>query len=142
MTPLDAGRPGHSRRAPKWILIGAAAALVVMVAAVALFVLLGGGERTVRLEVSADGTEVARIGYATRERSFGLRPQTDGTELPWSTELEVPEGPGGVSLSVMNARPGSGTVSCKLLHGDEVVSEVTTPLVADCAARSEDLFGD
>lgn len=117
-------------------------ALVATVAAVALFVLLGGGERTVRLEVRAEGTEVLRIGYATREESFGLRPQTDGTELPWSTELDVPEGPGGVSLSVVNARPGRGTVSCRMLHGDKVVSEATTQLIADCTARSEDLFGE
>jgi hypothetical protein len=115
--------------------------IVVVAAAVLVVALRGGdGERTARFEVSAEGTEVMRVTYGSRDETRGLRHDRDTIELPWSAELQVPEGPGGVVVSAINARPGVGTVTCRLLVGGKVVVERTNPDLVDCTARTEDLF--
>lgn len=147
MTSIDVEQPAAGRprgSVTKWILVGGAAALAVAaVVAVALIVLpLGGDERTIRFEVSAEGAEIARIGYGTNGTLHVLRPQKDGTDLPWSIELEVPEGSSGVLLSVRTVPRSAGTVSCRLLRGDRVVIEATDPARVTCGARIEELFGE
>ena len=118
-----------------------AAVIVVAVAAVLIFVLRGGaGERTARFEVTAEGTEVLRLTYASPDESHMLRSDRDTITLPWSAELEIPEGPGGLLVSAVNDQPGTGTVTCRLLVGGKVVSESTNTLIVDCTARTEDLF--
>ncbi len=129
------------RRPLRWAIAAGAALIVVAAAAVLVVALRGGaGERTARFEVSADGTEVMRLTYGSRDETHGLRSDRDTIELPWSAELQIPEGPGGVLVSAVNARPGVGTVTCRLLVGGEVVAEKTAADLVDCGARTEDLF--
>jgi hypothetical protein len=132
-------RPPH--RSPRWI-IATFAAVIGMAAAVVLVVTLrgGDGERTARFEVSAEGTEVMRLTYGSRDETHGLRSDRDTIELPWSAELQIPEGAGGVLVSAMNARPGVGTITCRLLVGGKVVVERTNSDLVDCTARTEDIL--
>jgi hypothetical protein len=125
----------QSARRPRPALWFAVVAVIV-VAAVAVFVLVrGGGPHTVTFEVTSSGEKISTITYGTGERQLG-KDVGAAAAAPWSKSYEVTDTSGKLWVHVLS--PAGGAITCTIWVDAKVVMETTALSGATCEIPFDD----
>jgi hypothetical protein len=109
---------------------------VILVAAVAVFVLArGGGPHTVTFEVASSGEKVSSIAYGTGDQQLGKDVGT-AAAAPWSKSYEVTDTSGKLWVHVLS--PAGGAITCTIWVDRKVVMESTGLSGATCEIPFDD----
>jgi hypothetical protein len=130
--PVNDIQSTRRRQPARWF----AVAGVIVVAAVAVFVLArGGGPYKITFEVASSGEKISSITYGTGEKQLGKDVGT-AAAAPWSKSYEVTDTSGELWLHVLS--PAGGAITCTIWVDERVVMEATALSGATCEIPFDD----
>jgi hypothetical protein len=145
--PVDVDRrPGKGFRLPGWRL-WVTSVVVVVIGLSVLLVIMRGGDREVRYEVTSEKGTVRLITWEDgSELGVVLRPDPpddpgNTIETPWSATVNFKDKADDYVAVAVGAGQGD-MVTCRIIAGGKVVRESTTPAGALCDTTLAEIFGE